>query len=223
MASSVHEPVQRRWDISGARLGRPASSVSDGVVVVVEVGSRCRVGELDGVNEVSWKQIVGEVVLRENSIRRTLESCNAACSLVEHVLAWHCILLASLQVHLHGDGACLGLHVGLGFSAPRVAFNMTRQPDVNITGAVVATACHGVLAATSVAAPCRPRGATPASSLGASVSSRCHRRRRQLDPVIGRQPGSESYRGVVACSRARSRTEVSSSPAISVYSRRRRR
>jgi len=112
------------------------------------------------------------------------------------VLAWHCILLASLQVHLHGDGACLGLHVGLGFSAPRVAFNMTRQPDV-ITGAVVATACHGVLAATSVAAPCRPRGATPASSLGASVSSRCHRRRRQLDPVIGRQPGSESYRGVV--------------------------
>ena len=114
------------------------------------------------------------------------------------MLAWHCILLASLQVHLHGDGACLGLHVGIGFSAPRVAFNMTRQPDV-ITGAVVATACHGVLAATSVAAPCRPRGATPASSLGASVSSRCHRRRRQLDPVIGRQPGSESYRGVVAC------------------------
>ena len=63
MASSVHEPVQRRWDISG----RPASSVSDGVVVVVEVGSRCRVGELDGVDEVSWQQIVGKVVLRENS------------------------------------------------------------------------------------------------------------------------------------------------------------
>ena len=73
------------------------------------------------------------------------------------MLAWHCILLASLQVHLHGDGACLGLHVGLGFSAPRVAFNMTRQPDVNITGAVVATACHGVLAATSVG------GSVPAS------------------------------------------------------------
>ena len=67
MASSVHEPVQRRWDISGARLGRPASSVSDGVVVVVEVGSRCRVGELDGVDEESWQQIVGKVVLRENS------------------------------------------------------------------------------------------------------------------------------------------------------------
>ena len=63
MASSVHEPVhepvRRRWDISGARLSRPASSVSDGViVVVVEVGSRCRVGELDGVDEVSWQQIV---------------------------------------------------------------------------------------------------------------------------------------------------------------------
>ena len=124
------------------------------------------------------------------------------------MLAWDCILLASLQVHLHGDGACLGLHVGLGFSAPRVAFNMTRQPDV-ITGAVVATACHGVLAATSVAAPCRPCGATPASSLGASVSSRCHRRRRQLDPVIGRQPGpgcrhrrpSQCTRGAVVVGR----------------------
>ena len=67
MASSVHEPVQRRWDISGARLSRPASSVSDGVVVVVEVGSRCRVGELDGVDEVSWQQIVSKIVLRENS------------------------------------------------------------------------------------------------------------------------------------------------------------
>ena len=67
MASSVHEPVQRRWDISGVRLGRPASSVSDGVVVVVEVGSRCRVGELDGVDEVSRQQIGGEVILRENS------------------------------------------------------------------------------------------------------------------------------------------------------------
>ena len=66
MASSVHEPAQRRWDISGARLGRLASSVSDGVVVV-EVGSRCRVGELDGVDEESWQQIVGKVVLRENS------------------------------------------------------------------------------------------------------------------------------------------------------------
>ena len=126
------------------------------------------------------------------------------------MLAWHCILLASLQVHLHGDGACLGLHVGLGFSAPRVAFNMTRQPDV-ITGAVVATACHGILAATSVAAPCRPRGATPASSLGASVSSRCHRRRRQLDPSsVG--------------SRARSRTGVSSPVAgLGVVPRCRRR
>ena len=59
MAWSVHEPVRRHWDISGARLSRPASSVSDGViVVVVEVGSRCRVGELDGVDEVSWQQIV---------------------------------------------------------------------------------------------------------------------------------------------------------------------
>ena len=68
MASSVHEPVRRRWDINGARLSRPASSVSDGVVVVVvEVGSRCRVGELDGVDEESWQQIVGKVVLRENS------------------------------------------------------------------------------------------------------------------------------------------------------------
>ena len=67
MASSVHEPVQHHWDISGAHLGRPASSVSDGVIVVVEVGSRCRVGELDGVDEVSWQQIVGKVVLRENS------------------------------------------------------------------------------------------------------------------------------------------------------------
>ena len=67
MASSVHEPVQRRWDIRDARLGRPASSVSDGVVVVVEVGSRCRVGELDGVDEVSRQQIGGEVILRENS------------------------------------------------------------------------------------------------------------------------------------------------------------
>ena len=67
MTSLVHEPVQRRWDIGGARLGRPASSVSDGIVVVVEVGSRCRVGELDGVDEVSWQQIVGKVVLRENS------------------------------------------------------------------------------------------------------------------------------------------------------------
>ena len=63
MASLVHEPVQRRWDISGARLGRPASSVSDGVVVVVEVGSRCRVGELDGVDEVSRQQIGGDLVL----------------------------------------------------------------------------------------------------------------------------------------------------------------
>ena len=59
MTSSVHEPVRHRWDISGARLSCPASSVSDGViVVVVEVGSRCRVGELDGVDEVSWQQIV---------------------------------------------------------------------------------------------------------------------------------------------------------------------
>ena len=65
MASSVHEPVRRRWDINGARLSRP---VSDGVVVVVvEVGSRCRVGELDGVDEVSRQQIGGEVILRENS------------------------------------------------------------------------------------------------------------------------------------------------------------
>ena len=68
MTSSVHEPVRHRWDISGARLSCPASSVSDGVVVVVvEVGSRCRVGELDGVDEVSRQQIGGEVILRENS------------------------------------------------------------------------------------------------------------------------------------------------------------
>ena len=67
MASSVHEPLRRRWDISGARLGRPASSVSDSIVVVVEVGSRCRVGEMDGVDEVSRQQIGGEVILRENS------------------------------------------------------------------------------------------------------------------------------------------------------------
>ena len=68
MASSVHEPVQRCWDISGVRLDRPASSVSDGVVVVVvEVGSQCRVGELDGVDEVSRQQIGGEVILLENS------------------------------------------------------------------------------------------------------------------------------------------------------------
>ena len=68
MASSVHEPVRRPWYISGARLSRPASSISDGVVVVVvEVGSRCRVGELNGVDEVSRQQIGGEVILRENS------------------------------------------------------------------------------------------------------------------------------------------------------------
>ena len=67
MASSVHEPVRHRWDISGVRLDRPASSVSGGVVVVVEVGSRCRVGEMDGVDEVSRQQIGGEVILRENS------------------------------------------------------------------------------------------------------------------------------------------------------------
>ena len=48
MASSVHEPVQRCWDISGARLSRLASSVSNGIVVVVEVGSRCRAGEIVG-------------------------------------------------------------------------------------------------------------------------------------------------------------------------------
>ena len=36
----VHEPVQRRWGISGACLSRPASPVSNGVVVVIEVGSR---------------------------------------------------------------------------------------------------------------------------------------------------------------------------------------
>ena len=51
MASSVHEPVQWRWDISGARLSRPASLVSNDIVVVVEVGSRCRAGELDRVDE----------------------------------------------------------------------------------------------------------------------------------------------------------------------------
>ena len=69
IASSVHEPVQRRWNISGACLSRPTSSVSDGVVVViVDVDSRCRVGELDGVDEVSRQQIEGEeVILRENS------------------------------------------------------------------------------------------------------------------------------------------------------------
>ena len=68
MASSVQEPVRRRWDINGARLSRPASSVSDGVVVVVvDVDSRCRVGELDGADEVSRQQIGGEVILRENS------------------------------------------------------------------------------------------------------------------------------------------------------------
>jgi len=68
MASLVQETVRRRWDINGARLSRPASSISDGVVVVVvEVGSRCRVGELDGVDEVSRQQIGGEVILRENS------------------------------------------------------------------------------------------------------------------------------------------------------------
>ena len=38
---------------SAARLIRSASSVQNGVVVVVGVGSRCRVGELDGVDEVS--------------------------------------------------------------------------------------------------------------------------------------------------------------------------
>ena len=36
----VHEPVQRRWGISGACLSRPVSSVSNGIVVVIEVGSR---------------------------------------------------------------------------------------------------------------------------------------------------------------------------------------
>ena len=36
----VHEPVQRRWGINGACLSRPALSVSNGVVVVIEVGSR---------------------------------------------------------------------------------------------------------------------------------------------------------------------------------------
>ena len=68
MASLVHEPVRRRWDINGARLSRPASSVTDGVVVIIEdVDGRCRVGELDGVDEVSRQQIGGEVILRENS------------------------------------------------------------------------------------------------------------------------------------------------------------
>ncbi|RLM74367.1 hypothetical protein C2845_PM15G05080 [Panicum miliaceum] len=41
IALSVHEPVKRRWDISSARLSRPASSVSAGVVVVVRVRQRC--------------------------------------------------------------------------------------------------------------------------------------------------------------------------------------
>ena len=68
MGSLVHEPVRRRRDISGARLSRPASSVTDGVVVIIEdVDGRCRVGELDGVDEVSRQQIGGEVILRENS------------------------------------------------------------------------------------------------------------------------------------------------------------
>ena len=67
MASSVHEPMQRRWDISGARLSRPASLVSDGVVVVVvDVDCRCRVGELDAVDKMSRQQIRGEVILWEN-------------------------------------------------------------------------------------------------------------------------------------------------------------
>ena len=62
MALWVHEPVQRRWDISSVRLSRPALSVSNGVVVVVEVGSRYRVSELGGADEVSWQQIVDEVI-----------------------------------------------------------------------------------------------------------------------------------------------------------------
>ena len=64
MASSVHEPMQSRWDISGARLSRPASMVSD--CVVVDVDSLCRVGELDAVNKMSRQQIRGEVILWEN-------------------------------------------------------------------------------------------------------------------------------------------------------------
>jgi len=52
MASSVYVPVQRRLDISSAHLSRPASSVSNGIIVVVAVGSRCRVSKLDGADEV---------------------------------------------------------------------------------------------------------------------------------------------------------------------------
>ena len=33
----VHEPVWHSWNISGGRLSRPASSVSDDVVVIVVV------------------------------------------------------------------------------------------------------------------------------------------------------------------------------------------
>jgi len=148
---------------------------------------------------------------------------------VEHVLAWHCILLASLQVHLHGDGACLGLHVGIGFSAPRVAFNMTRQPDVNTAGAVVATPCHmaslqrrrwrlraGLVAQHRLrrsALQC-PHGAIggggnstrrrPAAGLG--VVPRCRRRRPSQCTrgavVVSRQPGLTMLGGVIAGSGA---------------------
>lgn len=60
------------WDISGARLSHPASSVSNGIVVIVEVGSRCRAGE-----------IVGGAMARQTSAR----TCNLllACFFVMRV------------------------------------------------------------------------------------------------------------------------------------------
>ena len=131
---------------------------------------------------------------------------------MEHVLAWHCILLASLQVHLHGDGACLGLHVGLGFSAPRVSFNMTRQPDVNTAGAVVATPCH-------MASLQRRRW-----RLRAGLVAQHRLRRSALQCPHGAIGGGGNSTPSSVGSRARSRTEVSSPVAgLGVVPRCRRR